>query len=157
MSKMTDCFAGSSSSFGVLYPMHYVLALVPSGDAAVEAGKALLAAGFPEGDVVEFAPDVFVKLVEAHRANKGLWSEFMEALSRVVGTEAAYIDLDLDLARGGAGAVAVHAESEEAKALAREVLMRSKPLAMRYYAHLSIEVYVEHQNTQTSAQQSGGD
>jgi len=155
MSDITDRFAGSGSSFGVLYPMHYVLALVPSGSAAVEAGKALVEAGFPADDVVEFSPEVFVSLVEAHRDNKGIWNDFLEGLSRVVGTEAVYIDLDLELARAGAGAVAVLAESEEAQRQARSILMRFHPLAMRYYARLAIEVYVEHQNTQTSAQQSG--
>lgn len=157
MSEMTDCFTGSSSSFGVLYPMHYVLALVPNGGAAIDAGKALVEAGFPEDDVVEFSPEVFVQLVEAHRDNKGLWNQFLEKVSRTIGTEASYIDLDLELARAGAGAVAVLAENEAAQEKARAILMRSKPLAMRYYSHLAIEVYVEHQNTQTSAQQSGAD
>ncbi len=157
MSEISEYFTGSSSSFGVLYPMHYVLALVPSGNAAIEAGKALVEAGFPDDAVVEFSPEVFAQLIEAHRDNKGLWNQFLEGLSRTVGTEAAYIDLDLELARAGAGAVAVLAENEAAKEQARAILMRWKPLAMRYYAHLAIEVFIEHRNAQTSAQQSGAD
>jgi hypothetical protein len=157
MSELTEQFSGSASSFGVLYPMHHFLALVPNEAAAVGAAQELMAAGFPEGDVVEFAPEVFVNLVEAHRENKGLWNHFLESLSRMAGTEAAYIDLDLALARGGAAALAVHAEDEASKEQALAILKRWNPLAMRYYAHLSIEVLVEHANTQTSAQQSGAD
>lgn len=157
MSKLTNRFSGSSSSFGVLYPMHYLLAMVPSGEAATAAGEELVKAGFPQQDVVEFSPEVFVQLVEAHRENKGLWNNFLETLSRTIGTEAAYVDLDLDLARNGAGAVAVRAEDDDSRARARDILMRSKPLAMRYYAQFAIEVDVEHSNTHTSAQQSGAD
>lgn len=157
MSELTNRFVGSASSFGVLYPTHYLMALVPTGEAAAAAATALWEAGFAAEDVVAFPPEVFVSLVEAHRENKGLWNHFMESLSRIAGTEAAYIDLDLELGRNGAGAVAVRAEDEAAKAKARAILRRSKPLAMRYYAHLSIEVDIEHSNTQTSAQQSGAD
>jgi hypothetical protein len=157
MSELTEQFSGSASSFGVLYPMHYLMALVPSGAVATAAVAALGEAGFAADDVVAFPPEVFVELVEAHRENKGLWNQFLESLSRIVGTEAAYIDLDLDLARNGAGAVAVRAEDAAAKALARATLLRFEPLAMRYYAHLAIEVDIEHPNTQTSAQQSGVD
>ncbi len=157
MSELTQHFSGSASSFGVLYPMHHFLALLPDQAAAAAAAKELMAAGFPESDVVEFPPEEFVNLVEAHRENKGLWTHFLESLSRVVGTEATYIDLDLALARGGAAALAVHAEEESAKQRALEILTRWNPLAMRYYAHLSIEVQVEHPNTHTSAQQSGLD
>lgn len=155
MSELTKHFHGSASSFGVLYPMHYFLALVPTGPIASTAATSLMEAGFASEDVVSFEPEVFVELVQAHREHKGLWNHFMESLSRIVGTEAAYIDLDLELSRNGAAAVAVRAESEEEKNRARTILLGANPLAMRYYAHLSIDVDIEHPNTHTSAQQSG--
>ena len=157
MSELTQQFTGSASTFGLLYPMHYFLALVPGEAAARAAARELMAAGFPEDDVVELAPEAFVDLVEAHRENKGMWSHYLESFSRVVGTEAAYIDLDLDLARDGVAVVAVRAEGGAAKERAVAILQRGQPLAMRYYGHLSIEVLVEHPNTRTSAQQSGAD
>jgi len=155
MSSMTDRFSGTASSFGVLYPTNYVLAMLANDGAAKKAQDALVANGFPADDVIDFSPEEYIALVEAHRENKHLLGQFMESVSRTMGTEAVYVDLDLELARGGAGVVAVLAQEEEAKKKAREILEQFRPLAMRHYAKLSIEVFVEHPQTSSSAQNDG--
>ena len=155
MSEMTDRFPGNISSFGVLYPTNYIVAVLETDGKAKRAQDALVANGFPENDVIDFAPEEFVSWVEAHRENKELWAQFMESLSRTLGTEAVYVDLDLELARSGAAVVAVLVKSEEGKLKAREILDRFRPTAMRHYARLSIEVFVEHPQTASSAQNDG--
>jgi hypothetical protein len=155
MSEMTDRFPGNISSFGVLYPTNYIVAVMENDGRAKRAQDALVANGFAEDDVIDFAPEEFVSLVEAHRENKELWARFMESLSRTMGTEAVYVDLDLELARDGAGVVAVLVQGDEGKAKAREILDRFRPMAMRHYASLSIEVFVEHPQTASSAQNDG--
>ena len=155
MSQMTDRFSGNASSFGVLYPTNYILAVMANDGAAKMAQDALVANGFPGEDVIDFSPQEYVSLMEAHRENKHLWGQFLESVSRTMGTEAVYVDLDLELARGGAGVVAVQVQEEEGKKKAREILERFRPLAMRHYAKLSIEVFVEHPQTPSSAQNDG--
>ena len=155
MSEMTDRFPGNISSFGVLYPTNYIVAVMENDGRAKRAQDALVANGFAEDDVIDFSPEEFVSLVEAHRENKELWARFMESLSRTMGTEAVYVDLDLELARDGAGVVAVLVQGDEGKAKARETLDSFRPMAMRHYANLSIEVFVEHPQTASSAQNDG--
>ena len=155
MSQMTDRFSGNASSFGVLYPTNYVFAMMATDGTAKKAQDALVENGFPEHDVIDFSPEEYVALVEAHRENKSLWADFMESVSRTMGTEAVYVDLDLELARRGAGMVAVQVHEEEGKKKAREILDRFRPLAMRHYANLSIEIFVEHPQTASSAQNDG--
>ncbi len=155
MSQLTERFSGNASSFGMLYPTNYILAVMAHDEAAKQAQDALVANGFPTDDVIDFSPEEYVSLVESHRENKELWAQFMESVSRSMGTEAVYLDLDLELARGGAGMVAVLVHEEEGKQKAREILERFRPLAMRHYAKLSIEVFVEHPQTATSAQNDG--
>lgn len=155
MSEMTDRFPGNISSFGVLYPTNYIVAVMENDGRAKRAQDALVANGFAEDDVIDFAPEEFVSLVEAHRENKELWARFMESLSRTMGTEAVYVDLDLELARDGAGVVAVLVQGDEGKAKAREILDSFRPMAMRHYANFSIEVFVEHPQTASSAQNDG--
>ena len=155
MSSITDRFSGNASSFGVLYPTDYVLAVVGNGGVAQSAHDALVANGFPAEDVIDFPPAEYVSLVEAHRENKHLWGQFMESVSRTMGTEAVYVDLVLELARNGSGVVAVRVQGEEEKKKAREILNTFAPKAMRYYASLSIEVLVEHPQTASSAQNDG--
>ena len=155
MSQMIDRFSGNASSFGVLYPTNYVVAVTANDGAAKKAQEALVANGFPADDIIDFTPEEYVSLVEAHRENKPLWAQFMESVSRTMGTEAVYVDLDLELARRGAGVVAVLVSGEEGKKKAREILDQFRPLAMRHYANLSIEVFVEHPQTNSSAQNDG--
>ncbi len=155
MSLITDRFSGNASSFGVLYPTNYILAVVANEGVAKSAQDALVANGFAAEDVIDFPAAEYVSLVEAHRENKHLWGQFMESVSRTMGTEAVYVDLDLELARNGAGVVAVLVQEEEGKKRAREILDGFSPKAMRHYANLSIEVFVEHPQTASSAQNDG--
>jgi hypothetical protein len=154
MSQMTDLFPGAASSFGVLYPLHHVVALFRDGKLARRMGAELVAAGFPDEAVIDFDSIEFVSLVDAHRAHKGLWESFVEDVSRRLGTEAVYVDLDLARARTGAGVVAVLAKDDANKALARTILSSADPLAMRFYGAFGIEVFVEHSDT-AAAQQDG--
>lgn len=155
MRDITDYFDGSATSFGVLYPTGYMLAFLPNGAATRQVEEELRQSGFSDGDVMSFTGDEFIELVEAHQENKGLWSQFMESVSRHLGTEAVYVHHDLRLARDGACAVAVHVNTDADKDTARTIISAHEPLAMRYYGNTSIEIIEEHRDVSSSAQQDG--
>lgn len=155
MRDITQYFEGSATSFGVLYPTGYILAFLSNCAATRQVAEQLRNSGIPDGDVIDFTGEEFVELVQAHQENKGLWSSFMETVSRHLGTEAVYVDHDLRLARNGACAVAVHINDDAAKATAKTILLAHNPLAMRYYGATAIEIMEEHRDVASSAQQDG--
>ena len=114
-----------------------------------------MANGFVADEVIDFTSEEGVFRVEAHRENKALWGEFMESVWRTLETEAVYVDLDLELARSGAGVVTVLVKGERGQSKAREILDRFRPMAIRHYASLSIDGFVEHPQMASSVQNEG--
>src|ERR1700722_422707 len=82
-------------------------------------------------EVVPFAQD--------HWLQDGLWGFLMRWLSRLLGTEEAYVDKDLAAAKNGAAFIAVHCPTEKIKTRAWRLLETNHPLVARYYRFGGIE------------------
>ena len=132
MKQRWDFFKESDSSFGVFYPMHYVVAGFDTDAHAEAAAAAFREAGFAADDVATLPGNDLVNRVESqHDAN---WLDrLMASVSHVVGTEAGFIEDDLKLARRGGAFVFVYAPKHEGAERASAVLRRQHPVFARRY------------------------
>jgi hypothetical protein len=139
MSKLAAFFKEADTAFGVFYPKHYLLAVFPSFEEADGAKEELLRAGRVDEDVIAVPGDEVVRFAEEHLFKDGLCGLLMTALSRSIGTEAAYADNDLAAAKKGAAFVAVHCPDKQVKAQMWSLLQPRRPAAARYYTSAGIE------------------
>jgi len=141
-SILWNFFSVSDTSFGVFYPKKFLVALFPSFDSAKAAEAALRSAGFTPDEVFA-APGVEVlRFFEELRLLAGLWGELSDALSRVFGTEAAFVAKDAKRAREGAGFVAVYDPLEAESPRIRELVAPFGPISMRRYSAGGIETLI---------------
>jgi hypothetical protein len=138
-SSLWNFFNVSDTSFGVFYPKRFIIAIFPSFDSAKGAEAVLWGAGFTSDEVLA-APGVEVlQFFEELRLLAGLWGALMDALSRALGTEAAFVAKDAERAREGAGFLAVYDPLEAECSLLRELVAPFGPISMRRYAAGGIE------------------
>lgn len=131
-------FKESDSSFGLFYPMHYVVAGFNTLDAAHDAELAFLAAGFAENDVAIASGPYMINRVESQ--DGATWLDSVKAtVANFIGTEAGYIADDLKLARRGDAFLFVYTPDHETRNEVNAVLERLQPLFARRYQHAGIE------------------
>lgn len=142
MTTLTNFFKESDSSLGVFYPKHYIIGTFPTLEKTREAAQALHRAGFSDDEVLA-APgsEVFLYFAE-FRANAGLWSSAMTALSRAFGTEQVFADDDVAFARSGAGFLAVHSPDDATTARVRALVSPFEPRALHWYQSGGIQCLV---------------
>lgn len=132
MKQRWDFFKESDSSFGVFYPMHYVVAGFDTDAHAERAAAAFQDAGFAPDDVAALPGNDLVNHVESQRDANWL-DRVMAGVSRIVGTETGFIEDDLKLARRGGAFVFVYAPTHEDAERASDVLRRQHPVFARRY------------------------
>jgi hypothetical protein len=132
-------FKGAKTSMGVFYPWKYVIATFPSFEAAKAAGDALRQAGMGPDEVMAVAGEEMLRFFEQLRTETSLFGALMEGLSRVIATEAAFVEADIRRAREGAGFVAIYHPDEADTQRLRELLVPLGPVSMHWYRRGSIE------------------
>ncbi len=132
-----DFFKGKDHSFGVFYPLHYIVAAFDTPERAEAVRKLFIDAGFDDSDVASATgPFVTQKLESMEGAT---WLEkFKIGFASFLGTELGYIDDDRKLAERGAGFLFVHTPDDASIHNAEALLIRAHPLSARRYDHAGI-------------------
>ena len=134
-----DFFKGAKTSLGVFYPWKYVIATFPSFEAAKAAGDALRQAGMGADEVMAVTGEEMLKFFDQLRTETSLFGALMAGFSRVIATEAAFVEADIRRAREGAGVLAVYHPDEAGTQRLRELLAPLGPVSMHWYRRGSIE------------------
>ena len=141
-SALRKFFNVSDTSFGIFYPTRFIVASLPSFDAAKGAERALLDAGFTPDEVVAATGKEMLQFFEDLRLRTGLWGGFMETLSLALGTEATFVVQDSEQARAGAAFLAVYDPREAETEHICKLVAPWRPISMRRYAAGSIETLI---------------
>ena len=136
MSRLADFFKETHTAFGIFYPLHCLIAVFPSLDAAQQVSKKLRYAGFAEEDVVAAEGSDFVELEKEETV---LGNFVMQELSRFIGGEQISTDHNLEFAHRGAAFVVVHCPTEKTKKEAWDGMKPSAPVAAHYYSRGSVD------------------
>lgn len=143
MSQLSAFFKGSDTTFGIFYPVHYIVAIFPDDRTAGDAERALRRSihgkDFEEDDVISVPGSEVIRYSNEHLKDSTLGALLMQKLSAMFQTEEIYMKHDLMLAEHGAAFVAVYCPTEARKKEAWEILSSRKSLVARYYALGAIE------------------
>lgn len=138
MKKRWDFFKKSDSSFGLFYPLHYVVAGFDTEAHADRAAEAFRSDGFADDDVATASGDFVVRKVESQ--DDANWLDQVKTrISEFIGTEAGYIDDDLRLARRGGAFLFVYTPDQDSRDRAMAQLQRAHPIFARRYLRAGIE------------------
>ena len=132
-------FKGAKTSLGVFYPWLYVIATFPSFELAKAAGDRLRQAGLRADEVMAVTGEEMLKFFDQLRTETSLFGALMEGLSRVIATEAAFVEADIRRASEGAGFLAIYHPDEADTQRLRELLAPLEPISMHWYRRGSIE------------------
>lgn len=141
-SILWNFFNVSDTSLGIFYPKRFILAIFPSFDSAKSAEGVLRDASFAPDEVCAATGVEMLQFFEDLRLRSGIWGGLMGALSRGLGTEAAFVEQDSKYARTGAGFLAVYDPLEAECVRIRELVAPLGPISMRRYATGSIETLI---------------
>lgn len=137
MEQRWEFFKEQDRSFGVFYPLHYVVAAFESPERAEEVGKSFVEAGFETGDVASATGSFVTQKLESMKGST--WIErFKIGFANFLGTELGYIDDDRKLAERGAGFLFVYTPDDASIERAEALLLRAHPLSARRYDHAGI-------------------
>jgi hypothetical protein len=130
-------FKEPDRSFGVFYPLHYIVAAFDTPERAEEVRAIFVDAGFGDDEVASATgPFVTQKLESMDGAT---WIErFKIGFASFLGTELGYVDDDRKLAQRGAAFLFVHAPDAGSIEKAEKLLLRTHPLSARRYDHAGI-------------------
>jgi len=130
-------FKETDHSFGVFYPLHYVVAAFDTPERADAIRKTFIEAGFDDSDVASTTgPFVTQKLESMEGAT---WLEkFKIGFASFLGTELGYLDDDRKLAERGAGFLFIYTPDDDSIHKAEALLIRAHPLSARRYDHAGI-------------------
>jgi hypothetical protein len=132
-------FKGRKTSLGVFYPWRYIIATFDSFEAAEMGAAALHEDGFGPDEVLAAPGQEMLKFFDELRADNGLFGTVMEELSKVIATEAAFVEADTRRAKRGAGFLAVYAPDEQVMQRVRELAAPFNPISMHWYKAGGIE------------------
>lgn len=128
----------SDTSFGLFYPLHYVVAAFDTIERAEAARGRFLSEGFGNDDVAA-VPGAFV-INHLESEDGADWFERLRAgIARVIGTEAGFLDDDLHLARRGGAFLFVYTPGNDSAEQSRQLMKRLHPIFARRYHHAGIE------------------
>lgn len=142
MNEIAGLFHHQETRLGVFYPTGYIVAIFGSFDAAGSAHQALLHAGFTDEESHAASGsevlDYFGQLTE----ETGVWGLLMTEFSRVIDTEAAFVDNDIRQARRGAGFLFVRCPNDHSAERIRDLVLPCGPLAMQWYTAGAVQSMV---------------
>jgi hypothetical protein len=137
MREHWEFFKEKDHSFGVFYPLHYIVAAYDTPERAEEVRGTFVDAGFDDSEVASATgPFVAYKL---ESMSGSTWLErFKIGFASFLGTELGYIDDDRKLAQRGAGFLFIHAPDDASIEKAGHLLQRTHPISARRYDHAGI-------------------
>jgi hypothetical protein len=132
-----EFFKEQDRSFGVFYPLHYVVAAFDTLERAEEIRKVFVAEGFDDSDVASATGSFVAQKLES--MSGATWLErFKIGFASFLGTELGYIEDDRKLAQRGAGFLFVYTPDDASIAKAEKLLVRAHPISARRYDHAGI-------------------
>lgn len=138
MKHRWDFFKESDSSFGVFYPLHYVVAGFDTEDHANRTADSFRDGGFADDDVTTASGDYVTRKIESQDGAN--WLDRMKSkVSDFIGTETGFIDDDLKLARRGGAFLFAYTPDHASRDRALELLRRAHPIFARRYLHAGVE------------------
>ena len=130
-------FKEQDRSFGVFYPLHYVVAAFETPERAEEIRKVFVDAGFDDSDVASATGSFVTQKLES--MSGATWIErFKIGFASFLGTELGYIEDDRKLAQRGAGFLFIYTPDDASIAKAEHLLVRAHPICARRYDHAGI-------------------
>jgi hypothetical protein len=130
-------FKEQDRSFGVFYPLHYVVAAFDTPERAEAVRKEFVEAGFGDDEVASATGSFVTRTLESMKG--ATWLErFKIGFASFLGTELGYIDDDRKLAERGAGFLFVYTPDDASTEKAEKLLMRAHPISARRYDHAGI-------------------
>ena len=137
MEQRWEFFKDKDRSFGVFYPLHYVVAAFDTPERAEEVRRMFCDAGFEDDDVASATGSFVTRKLESMKG--ATWLErFKIGFASFLGTELGYVDDDRKLAERGAGFLFVYTPDDASIAKAESILQRAHPLSARRYDHAGI-------------------
>ncbi|HKE48217.1 MAG TPA: hypothetical protein VKB52_09130 [Rhodanobacteraceae bacterium] len=132
-----EFFKEQDRSFGVFYPLHYVVAAFDTPERADEVRQLFLDSGFDDSDVASTTGSFVTTKLES--MSGATWLErFKIGFASFLGTELGYIEDDTKLAQRGAGFLFVYTPDDATIAKTEHLLTRTHPLSARRYDHAGI-------------------
>jgi hypothetical protein len=132
-----EFFKEQDKSFGVFYPLHYIVAAFDTPERAEEVRRLFVDAGFDDTDVASATGGFVTSKLES--MSGATWLErFKIGFASFLGTELGYIEDDTKLAQRGAGFLFVYTPDDATIAKAEHLLTRTHPLSARRYDHAGI-------------------
>jgi hypothetical protein len=130
-------FKDKDHSFGVFYPLHYIVAAFDTPERADAVRTLFCDAGFDDSDVASATGPFVTQKLESMKG--ATWLEkFKIGFASFLGTELGYLDDDRKLAERGAGFLFIYAPDDDSIHKAEALLLRAHPLSARRYAHAGI-------------------
>ena len=130
-------FKEQDRSFGVFYPLHYVVAAFDTPERAEAVRKEFVEAGFGDDEVTSATGSFVTRTLESMKG--ATWLErFKIGFASFLGTELGYIDDDRKLAEHGAGFLFIYTPDDASIENAERLLVRAHPLSARRYDHAGI-------------------
>ncbi|HEY7338240.1 MAG TPA: hypothetical protein VH639_25355 [Bryobacteraceae bacterium] len=142
MNELETLFQKRETRLGVFYPTDYIVASFHSFEAANSAFDALRHAGFKEEDARAVPGSDVLDYLDELKEETGFWGRMMTEFSRVIDTEASFLDYDVQQAKRGAGFLVVRCLSEDDAARIRGLVLPSRPLAMQWYTAGAVQSMV---------------
>jgi hypothetical protein len=137
MREHWEFFKEQDRSFGVFYPLHYVVAAFETPERAEEVRAIFVDAGFDDSDVASATGSFVTQKLESMSGST--WIErFKIGFASFLGTELGYIDDDHKLAQRGAGFLFIYTPDDGSIAKAEHLLVRAHPISARRYDHAGI-------------------
>ena len=133
MNEITDLFHHHETRLGVFYPTGYIVAIFRSFDAADSAHEALRHVGFTEGESHPARGSEVLDYFDQLTEETGVWGRLMTEFSRVIDTEAAFVDNDIRQARRGAGFLFIRCFNDRDAERIRYLVLPCRPLSMQWY------------------------
>ena len=99
MNRLSAFFEETDQGVGTFYPTHHIVAVFPTSVEAARAQKDLERAASGGHEVLTVTGDEVIEFASKQIAHAGLLGAMMRELSRLIGTEAQYVDQDLAEAR----------------------------------------------------------
>lgn len=139
MKEHWDFFKESDTSFGLFYPLHYIVAAFENIEHADNARNRFLSEGFNSDNVATASGPYVVHHLESEEG--AAWFDRLRAgIARIIGTEAGFLDDDIHLARRGGAFLFVYTPDEESTEQSRELIKRLHPIFARRYHRVGIEM-----------------
>jgi hypothetical protein len=133
MNEIGALFDHRETRLGVFYPTGYIIAIFRSFDLAHSAHETLQHAGFTDEESHPARASEVLDYFDQLTEETGVWGRLMTEFSRVIDTEAAFVDNDIRQARRGAGFLFVRCAHDQESEHIRSLVLPARPLSMQWY------------------------